>query len=802
METLPTPDVLSELLTLVQDPGLSTEARRTLSVVVDAARCFAAPAEPALWPADERPELAPGEPALRFLELLGVGGMGEVWAGEDLQLGCVVAVKVIRGSAARNEWMKALFLHEARLTARLQHPGIVPVHRIGLLDDGRPYYTMKRVEGQPLDRILAAFERGEGGWTARGLVQVLHRACEAVGYAHRQGVVHRDLKPANLRVGGHGEVIVLDWGIARHFQPDDTPQRAGTIGFMAPEVSAESGPATPRSDVYALGIMLGMVLKAAPASGPGGVGDKDGELEGIARMATREAPEARQPDAAVLAEAVGRWLDGAQRRDRALELVARADELATEAGAMRAEAEERRRWVAEHGEYVHPWVSTLIKQPFWEAEDRAADRERRAELAEVERVQALNAALTYVPDLPEAHSRLATWFRAQHEAAETRGDASAAAGFELQLRAHDRGEHRDYLDGTAWLSLTTVPAGASVLLERYVERGRRLVAVPERELGHSPLERIPLAWGSWRLRVRAPGYEEALLPVALRRLEALDACPGGLLLLQAGELPAHAVYVPGGWSRFGGDPEAITSAPTGTRLVPGFVMTRFPVTNAEYLGFLNDLAARGDVEAALRLAPRGSPQPSGEPGALLVRWERGRFTLGVDAEGHRWEPDVPVVMVDSAGARAYAAWRAERDGLPWRLPREDEWERAARGADGRVFPWGDHLDPTWARFRKSYQPGEPFVPRPIGLHPEDESPFGSRDLAGGVRDWCENVWGGDAAGNQDWPALRGGAWMGHATLSRAASRSLSNPAARGSMMGFRLVYPVASASASSSAASW
>src|SRR5690606_35895240 len=116
------------------------------------------------------------------------------------------------------------FLEEARVTAQLQHPGLVPVYELGMLEDGRPFFTMREVHGWELGAVIAGVHAAShaakrwaaaDGWTLRRLVSLLHRACEAIGYAHVRGVIHRDLKPANILVGAHDEVLVLDWGVAK-----------------------------------------------------------------------------------------------------------------------------------------------------------------------------------------------------------------------------------------------------------------------------------------------------------------------------------------------------------------------------------------------------------------------------------------------------------------------------------------------------------------------------------------------------------------------------------------------------------
>ena len=153
-----------------------------------------------------RPELASDRYVI--LRPIGRGGMGSVYAARDEQLGREVAIKVSNAAAPADDLDQRL-RQEARVLARLEHPGIVPVHDAGLLDDGRWFYVMKLVRGETLADHAASLEH-----EAARLV-VFERVAETVAFAHAAGIVHRDLKPSNVMVGQFGEVLVLDWGVAR-----------------------------------------------------------------------------------------------------------------------------------------------------------------------------------------------------------------------------------------------------------------------------------------------------------------------------------------------------------------------------------------------------------------------------------------------------------------------------------------------------------------------------------------------------------------------------------------------------------
>ena len=211
---------------------------------------------------------------------LGRGGMGIVYEVFDAELQRNVAMKV-----AADDWSR-----EARIIARLEHPGIVPVHDSGVLADGRFFYTMKLVRGVRLDQ----WAKDAHGLTER--LRLFARICEPVAFAHANGVVHRDLKPENVMVGELGAVLVMDWGVARASAEHDGVV-AGTLGYMAPE-QARGERADSRSDVYALGRILKSLIADAPRP-----------VAAIVAKAMSADPASRYADARELREDVLRFLD-------------------------------------------------------------------------------------------------------------------------------------------------------------------------------------------------------------------------------------------------------------------------------------------------------------------------------------------------------------------------------------------------------------------------------------------------------------------------------------------------------------
>ena len=277
-------------------------------------------------------------PAERYVEpvLVDRGGMGEVFLVRDTATG----QELVRKTPIEGEdWGR--FLREARITARLHHPGVSPVHDIGQLPDGRPFYVMREVRGTRMDRAMEA-ARSAGRPALRRLVEALIRVSDTLALAHGEGIVHRDLKPQNIMLGEHGEVVVLDWGLA-HVAGDASldlgPERLiaeatraglGTPGYMSPE-QARGGMVSPSADIWSLGAILHLLLTGRPP--PNEALEAPPPLPRAARplgslvQAALDPDPSRRPDAVALGRGLQAWLDDEPVAGHRPDLAERLDRL-------------------------------------------------------------------------------------------------------------------------------------------------------------------------------------------------------------------------------------------------------------------------------------------------------------------------------------------------------------------------------------------------------------------------------------------------------------------------------------------
>ena len=276
---------LSVARLLAGGPTVDTTLPSVSLRLLDEAPRTGEPVAPAQLVEQLRARLAFGE-RYRLDGTVGRGGMGAVHLAWDQSLRRHLAMKVMQVDppAGVGPLVLARFLEEALVTGQLDHPGIVPVHELGVDDQGGVYFTMKLVKGKSFQRILELVAAGEEGWTLNRAVGVLRRVCEAVAYAHSKGVIHRDIKPGNVLVGRYGETFLMDWGLARVLRGAGAHDGAAPAGegVDLPPVAAPPEGGAPASDSWLFtqdGKVVGTPVYMSPEQARGDIERVDGRSD-------------------------------------------------------------------------------------------------------------------------------------------------------------------------------------------------------------------------------------------------------------------------------------------------------------------------------------------------------------------------------------------------------------------------------------------------------------------------------------------------------------------------------------------
>jgi len=747
-------------------------------------------------------------------DLIGRGGQGVVFRVHDRELGRDVALKTVYRRRFSPEESQA-FIEEVNAAASLEHPNIIPIYDSGLLDDGRPFYTMRLVSGRSLAQVLHE-EDGAGQasseWSLTRLVQAVQQTCLALEMAHGRGVLHRDVKPSNILLGPHGEVLLVDWGIAKITTSlrvrTDSDILKLTAAYASPE-QACGDTLDARTDLYSLGVVLyqilagrlpfaqetraeilAAVLRDEPPPPEQVAPDRvvPPELSALALRALAKDAAARPQTARALHDELQAFLEGVRDRERR---AAGAAALCEEAeGAVRRHAEARAR-VAEREadverlQRVHPaWQPIAEKRPLLDARRALAASVDDVEASYLEAVEHYTDALAHLSTHVAARRGLTDLYWERFRQSERDGDVAAARALRLMVERFHDGRLEHELRGDGSLELEVDPPSAELTLHPLIERDLVLVDGPGRQLGRGSVSIDALPMGSYVIVAHADGFEPARYPVCIARS---DAWRGKLRLLEKGALPPGFVYVPATEAWLGGDSRATNSWPLRRVTIGSFAIAKHPVTFGEYCEFLDSL---GDDALVAEHLPRVETE-----GALVAR-VGARYEPRIDVllsdglatrHGDGASIRLPVVGVSRTDAEAYAAWRSRELRVRCRLPTAEEWELASRGVDRRRHPWGDPFDAALSYVRDSV-PGRPEI-APIGVAEADESVYGVRDMAGCVQEWTAS-WLDEP---RTFAEVRGGGWSMSGSMSRCAWRGAAGVVTRGVVLGFRLGVEISSA---------
>ena len=860
---------------------------------------------------------------------LGQGGVGEVLKVIDRDLKREVAMKMLLPTAARSEDSLIRFIEEAQATGQLEHPNIVPVHDLGIDSQGRVYFTLKFVQGVPLKKVItgradnAQLEDGSGMYRERysslRMIEILIAMCQAVAYAHSKGIIHRDLKPDNVMLGKFGEVLVMDWGLAKVLGKDKAPQEsardtvrvmtsrsddasqntmegaiAGTPAYMSPEqASGRISELDQRTDIYALGAILYEILSGEPpyqgpnafavvkqvaggppaalAKGTFGFDPIPRELKAICEKAMARKPQDRYATASLLRDDLQaylenetvsaapdnalqravKWVRRNQRQVKTSALSAaavfaivmvtwlgwrtwRVRSLRNEAlthltaarDAMKRGSERSKEILASGDRYAAQSATSFAEQ-----RNRAIRKDINDAIDPLRRALELDPNNSYAK-LLLAESYMELWRLA---VAEGNGELARSNRRDVELFAPPPSPFSDELNGFGSLKLAFDAPDAEAYLfsfeplvhdESRTDLPPRLIPVPydwqkrtsntkflaaEKErtsvgdvlpsmeqrhtifnLDATPESKLPvsngavnvekLPPGSYMVLARAAGRIEVRLPLRIGRGANVDR---KLALPQLEDVPDGFFYMAGGPTMTGGT-TAGAPAPS-VRNIPASLIYHDEISMGEYAEFIVALARSGrQAEARARL-PK----------------DFGKVLATLDARGNLIPPGgyasdffskSPVRGVSYNDALAYIAWRSERDGLPYRLPKDWEWEAACRGADGRTYSWGNQPGKGLAVVTQGYGDTGANMSWKWENY-KDESPWGIHNLAGGAAEWTMSKF--DPTAKPEDPvfgqlAIRGNAWALPPVGLECAFRTSGQPDYFHPTIGFRMAldYPV------------
>lgn len=765
------------------------------------------------------------EPTIGFLQnmtTIGLGGIGTVFSAHDPVLHRDIAIKILRPAYRNKLNYVAGFIREARITAQIDHPNVIPVHRLGMFDDAGTYFTMKRVRGVTLSQILRKLKDGDAEtqktFTRQRLLEIYISILNGVAFAHSKGIIHRDLKPANIMVGDYGEVFIADWGLAiyrsenDHSQhsgkielgelPDDTPdaeakdsgkpQVSGTPAFMAPEqVTSKDEDLDEQIDVYALGTILYSILtwEQSPYE------DVSTVTQLMQRVVTRKflRPRRRAPRRRIPyeLEAITLKAMNASKSDRYESVIALLNDVRNYLAKYPVSAYSplplyrfykliRRRPLV-----PLTLMAALLTLGIWNLNTALQNYMLRRSLLVVaeetllECEKSSNTAYVTRSKLHELYTRTgktetfgtarplkSRYLRASNQFANSLNTSWETLNKLMNLNLSDQKATELFARLLTNQMQFALANNHTLLLAQTAERLRQLpVALQEKIYAATPglaWQIIQLELNQGELKIIAKdksltltARQKGSAEIPLAAAPAVNKLKAGYYTLSAGfsdgrklqfpvevirdntaelnlslpqRTPENMIYIPGGSFIFG---DRTFDDQFARIRLDAFFISQHEVTIGEYMKFWHSLKSAGLKERYRAYVDNTAAQGR----KLMPLWDdSGKLMVP-------YTERMPIVGITVEAMESYCQYMTEQTGFAYRLPTALEWEKAARGVDGREYVWGNTFRKNAACLSTQDHPSGGDIPAEVGTHPEDRSVYGIYDMTGNARELVSNPGG-------------------------------------------------------------
>jgi eukaryotic-like serine/threonine-protein kinase len=758
------------------------------------------------------------------IKTIGLGGVGAVLSAYEPELNREVAIKILRPDFRNKADSLKRFVREARATAHIEHPNIVPVHQLGVFSDNGVFFSMKKVEGRNLRSVIRKLSEGNQDflkkYTLRQLLQIFVSIGNGVAYAHSKGVIHRDLKPANIMLGDYGEVMVMDWGLVKyHAEKDDSREEwhvdldpdfstvghgdamstiqgsvSGTPAYMAPEqAGGHNEEVDEQTDIYSLGATLYSMLtwETAPFESPmttnqvlnsvvNGTFKRprkrapkrkiSRELEAVCLKAMSRKKNERYKSAEKMVRDIKDYLEGysvsayrASWARRFFKTIRRRPLIPSATivaiftflgvlGILHYENKSRVSNLKNFAEYSigqgdNYYLNALkAYQKLQEEHKKPADETSYGNInnlfAEFNRYKlefnsnysVAAQFLFQAEDLggrsPGINKELLKVLKQQLNFSLITGNYEETRGLvkQLRLRRHSvfgeiiGSDNKIYeqikmiIRDQGMIKVNSTPDGVYVFYQNFNDEGTAKTEKNKMFLGKTPFEaKVPT--GSYLLLPDGKNMGKIKYPV-----QVLCGQINSVRISVPANIPKGMSYVPEGYFYAGNRKDLSQMQKI---FLPSYFINSDEVTLGEYLEFWKSLKSSADKKhyQAHYLFSNGDFE-------YLPIWdESGKLRKG-------FKKNMPVVGITGKAAEAYCAWLSKKLGSPVRLPTNLEWEKAARGVDGRMFTWGNTHDEDAALCWDNKAAKEKYpIAAPVCSFPKDVSIYGVKDLIGNVHEF-------------------------------------------------------------------